>query len=124
MLTLSGSTNAIARLNTVAKRLGIQVSLERKNELSDTTPVPVNLKPVGSHYTEDFFFAVGKGAVLRELRPLLHLDTISVTGETLGDRRGTTAMSIGGSSPGPPSRWIPGAGSLRFSAITPLAVRS
>jgi dihydroxy-acid dehydratase len=35
---------------------------------------------------EDFFFAGGMGAVLRELRPLLHLDTISVTGETLGDR--------------------------------------
>ena len=46
----------------------------------------VNLKPVGNNYMEDFFFAGGMGAVLRELRPLLHLDTISVIGETLGDR--------------------------------------
>ena len=86
LLALSGSTNVIVHLTAVAGRLGINVSLERLNELSDTTPVLVNLKPMGSHYMEDFFFAGGMGAVLRELRPLLHLDTISVTGETLGDR--------------------------------------
>lgn len=86
LLALSGSTNAIVHLTAVSGRLGINVSLERLNELSDTTPVLVNLKPMGSHYMEDFFFAGGMGAVLRELRPLLHLDTISVTGETLGDR--------------------------------------
>lgn len=86
LLALSGSTNAILHLTAVAGRLGIRISLERLNELSDTTPVLVNLKPMGSHYMEDFFFAGGVGAVLRELRPLLHLDTISVTGETLGDR--------------------------------------
>ena len=86
LLALSGSTNAIVHLTAVAGRLGIEISLERLNQLSDTTPVLVNLKPVGNHYMEDFFFAGGMGAVLRELRPLLHLDTISVTGETLGDR--------------------------------------
>ncbi len=56
------------------------------NELSDTTPVLVNLKPVGAHYMEDFFFAGGLGAVLRELRPLLNLDCMTVSGETLGER--------------------------------------
>jgi dihydroxy-acid dehydratase len=86
LLALGGSTNAIIHLTAIAGRLGIKVSLERLNALSDETPVLVNLKPVGAHYMEDFFFAGGVGAVLRELRPLLHLDTISVTGETLGDR--------------------------------------
>ena len=86
LLALGGSTNAIVHLTAVAGRLGIKVSLERMNELSDTTPVLVNLKPVGEHYMEDFFFAGGVGAVLRELKPLLHLDTLSVAGETLGDR--------------------------------------
>jgi len=86
LLALSGSSNAIIHLTAVAGRLGINISLDRLNELSDTTPVLVNLKPVGSNYMEDFFFAGGVGAVLRELKPLLHLDTISVTGETLGDR--------------------------------------
>jgi len=86
LLALGGSTNAIIHLTAIAGRLGIKISLDRLNSLSDETPVLVNLKPVGMHYMEDFFFAGGVGAVLRELRPLLHLDTISVTGETLGDR--------------------------------------
>lgn len=86
LLALGGSTNAIIHLTAIAGRAGIKVSLERMNELSNTTPVLVNLKPVGSAYMEDFFFAGGMGAVLRELKPLLHLDTLSVTGETLGDR--------------------------------------
>jgi dihydroxy-acid dehydratase len=86
LLALGGSTNAIVHLTAVAGRLGIKVSLERMNELSDTTPVLVNLKPVGEHYMEDFFFAGGVGAVLREIKPLLHLDTLTVAGETLGDR--------------------------------------
>jgi dihydroxy-acid dehydratase len=60
--------------------------LEKLNELSETTPVLVNLKPTGPHYMEDFFAAGGVGAVLRELKPLLNLDCIDVTGESLGAR--------------------------------------
>ncbi|MBX2838200.1 MAG: dihydroxy-acid dehydratase [Gammaproteobacteria bacterium] len=86
LLALGGSTNAIIHLTAVAGRRGIHISLARLNELSDTTPVLVNLKPVGSDYMEDFFYAGGMGAVLRELKPLLHMDTLSVTGEILGDR--------------------------------------
>jgi len=86
LLALGGSTNAIIHLTAIAGRLGIPVSLQKLNQLSDETPVLVNLKPVGSHYMEDFFFAGGVGAVLRELRPLLNLDCMTVTGETLGDR--------------------------------------
>jgi dihydroxy-acid dehydratase len=62
------------------------VSLQRLNELSDTTPVLVNLKPVGNGYMEDFFAAGGMGALLRELKDLLHLDALTVTGETLEQR--------------------------------------
>ena len=58
----------------------------RLNEISDETPVLVDLKPTGPHYMEDFFAAGGIGAVLRELQPLLHLDCLTVTGETLGER--------------------------------------
>ncbi len=86
LLALGGSTNAIIHLTAIAGRCGIDIPLTWLNELSDTTPVLVNLKPVGSHYMEDFFAAGGLGAVLRELKPQLNLDCISVTGETLGER--------------------------------------
>jgi dihydroxy-acid dehydratase len=86
LLALGGSTNAIIHLTAIAGRLGIEVPLARLNELSDGTPVLVNLKPTGTHYMEDFFAAGGMGAVLRELKPLLNLDCLTVTGETLGER--------------------------------------
>ena len=86
LLALGGSTNAIIHLTAIAGRLGISISLKRLNELSDSTPVLVNLKPVGTHYMEDFFYAGGMSGVLRELKPLLNLDTITVSGQTLGDR--------------------------------------
>ena len=86
ILALSGSTNAILHLAAIAGRAGIALSLERLNELSETTPVLVDLKPVGDNYMEDFHAAGGLDAVLRELKPLLHLDCMTVTGATLGQR--------------------------------------
>lgn len=86
LLALGGSTNAVIHLTAIAGRLGLPVSLHRLNELSETTPVLVNLKPTGTHYMEDFFAAGGLSAVLQELRPALHLDAMTVTGERLGER--------------------------------------
>jgi dihydroxy-acid dehydratase len=86
LLALGGSTNAVIHLTAIAGRAGVDVPLARLNELSDSTPLLVNLKPVGNGYMEDFFAAGGMGALLRELAPLLHLDCPTVTGETLGER--------------------------------------
>ncbi|MQQ10814.1 dihydroxy-acid dehydratase [Epibacterium sp. SM1979] len=86
LMAVSGSTNAIVHLTAVAGRLGIRISPERLNEISDETPVLVDLKPVGEGYMEDFYAAGGVGAVLREIRHLLHLDTVDVTGQTLAER--------------------------------------
>ncbi|MDE0059114.1 MAG: dihydroxy-acid dehydratase [Defluviicoccus sp.] len=86
LLALGGSTNAVIHLTAIAGRAGVDIPLAWLNELSDTTPVLVDLKPVGEHYMEDFFAAGGMGAVLRELRPLLNLDCRTVAGETLGER--------------------------------------
>ena len=86
LLALGGSTNAIIHLTAIAGRAGVKVTLDQLNRLSDSTPVLVNLKPVGNGYMEDFFAAGGMGALLRELTPLLHLDCMTVTGETLRDR--------------------------------------
>src|SRR3984957_10488910 len=86
LLALGGSTNAVIHLTAIAGRAGVKVSLDRLNRLSDETPVLVNLKPVGNGYMEDFCAAGGMGALLRELKPLLHLDCMTVTGQTLGER--------------------------------------
>ena len=55
LLALGGSTNAVIHLTAIAGRAGVKVGLEQLNKLSDTTPVLVNLKPVGNGYMEDFF---------------------------------------------------------------------
>ena len=86
LMAIGGSTNAVIHLTAIAGRAGIDVSLKRLNELSDTTPVLVNLKPVGNGYMEDFHAAGGMGALLREMKDLLHLDAMTVTGETLAQR--------------------------------------
>jgi len=87
LLALGGSTNGVIHLAAIAGRLGLKLDLERFNALSDTTPVLAAVKPVGDEfYMEDFYAAGGVGAVLRELKPLLNLDCLTVTGETLGER--------------------------------------
>jgi dihydroxy-acid dehydratase len=93
LLALGGSTNAVIHLTAIAGRAGVKVSLEQLNTLSDSTPVLVNLKPVGNGYMEDFCAAGGMGALLRELKPLLHLDCTTVTGQTLGERLDEGAVS-------------------------------
>ncbi|WP_345814506.1 dihydroxy-acid dehydratase [Paraburkholderia sp. PREW-6R] len=86
LLAIGGSTNAVIHLAAIAGRLGHKLDLRRLNELSESTPVLVNLKPTGEHYMEDLYAAGGVPAILREIRHLLHLDCRMVTGETLGDR--------------------------------------
>jgi len=86
LLAIGGSTNAIIHLTAIAGRVGVPIPLAHLNELSDSTPVLVDLKPTGQHYMSDLHAAGGVGAVLRELKPLLHLDCLTVSGETLGQR--------------------------------------
>jgi len=94
LLAIGGSTNAIIHLTAIAGRLGIPLSLARLNELSDETPVLVDLKPVGEGYMEDFYSAGGLSAVLRELRSLLHLDCLGVDGRTLRARLGDAELWV------------------------------
>jgi dihydroxy-acid dehydratase len=86
LLAIGGSTNAIIHLTAVAGRRGIGISLQRLNQLSDETPVLLDLKPTGSHYMQDFHAAGGMSALLAELKDLLHLDCMTVAGETLRSR--------------------------------------
>ncbi len=120
LLALGGSTNAVIHLTAIAGRAGVKVSLDQLNTLSDATPVLVNLKPVGNGYMEDFCAAGGMGALLRELKPLLHLDCHD------GDRRDARRAagratppitSTARSSPNAASRSSRPAAWLRCSAI-------
>jgi dihydroxy-acid dehydratase len=86
LLALGGSTNALIHLTAIAGRRGVKIDLHRLNELSDTTPVLVDLKPTGEGYMEDFHSAGGMPALLWELRDKLHLGCIDVTGVPLGER--------------------------------------
>jgi len=86
LLAIGGSTNAIIHLTAIAGRAGVSISLKKLNELSDSTPVLVDLKPTGQYYMSDLYAAGGVGAVLRELKSLLHLDCMTVAGITLGER--------------------------------------
>jgi dihydroxy-acid dehydratase len=85
LLAIGGSTNAVVHLTAIAGRLGIDLSLERLDQLGRETPVLVDLKPSGQWYMEDLHRAGGVATILRELKPLLHLDALTVTGRTLGE---------------------------------------
>ena len=84
LLAIGGSTNAIVHLAAVAGRLGIAIDLDAFDRMGRETPVLVDLKPTGQHYMEHLYEAGGAAAVLRELKPLLSLDALTVSGRTLG----------------------------------------
>jgi dihydroxy-acid dehydratase len=87
-MAIGGSTNAIIHLVAIAGRAGVTLPLTRFDELSRATPLLVNVKPSGKYLMEDFFYAGGLPAVLRELLPLLHRDALTVNGKTLGENVG------------------------------------
>lgn len=82
---IGGSTNAVIHLVAIAGRLGIKLPLSLFDELGRDTPFLANLRPAGKYQMEDFARAGGVSAVMSELRPLLHLDCLTVTGKTLGE---------------------------------------
>jgi dihydroxy-acid dehydratase len=85
LLAIGGSTNGVIHVTAIAGRLGIPVDLERLHAMGQETPVLLDLKPSGQHYMEDLHRAGGLVTLLRELKPLLHLDALTVTGRTLGE---------------------------------------
>ncbi len=85
LLAIGGSTNGIIHLTAMAGRLGIEVDLPAFDALGGDTPVLVDLKPNGQFYMDDLHRAGGMAPILRALKPLLHLDCLTVTGRTLGE---------------------------------------
>jgi dihydroxy-acid dehydratase len=85
LLAIGGSTNGIIHLTAIAGRLGIRIDLDAVDQMGRETPVLVDLKPSGSHYMEDLHDAGGLMRILHEIRSLLHLDAMTITGRTLGE---------------------------------------
>jgi dihydroxy-acid dehydratase len=84
-MAIGGSTNAIIHLVAIAGRAGIRLELKKFDELSLRTPMIANLRPSGQYLMEDFYYAGGLRALLKEIGELLHLDCLTVTGKTLGE---------------------------------------
>jgi dihydroxy-acid dehydratase len=85
VLALGGSTNAIVHLIAVARRAGIDLRLDRFDELARHTPVLANIRPAGEFLMEDFFYAGGLPAMLAELAELIDGTQMTVNGLTLGE---------------------------------------
>ncbi len=84
-MALGGSTNAIIHVIAMARRAGISLTMQRFDEISRQVPVIANITPSGKYLMEDFFYAGGLRALMGEMRDLLDLSCVTVTGRTLGD---------------------------------------
>ncbi len=84
-MAIGGSTNAIVHLAAIAGRVGVPLPLSVFDRISRETPFIANVRPSGQYLMEDFFYAGGLPAVLRELAPLLHNDAPTVTGTGIGE---------------------------------------
>ena len=82
---IGGSTNAIVHLLAIAGRVGVQLRLDDFDDLIRDVPFLVNLQPSGEYLMEDFYYAGGLPAVMKELGDLLHTGALSVSGRTLGE---------------------------------------
>ena len=96
LMAVGGSTNAIVHLTAIARRLGIDLTLDDFHQAAQRVPLLVDCKPAGSGYMEDLHRAGGVPVLLGQLAPLLDLSATTVTGKTLGQLLERTA---------PPGDW-------------------
>jgi dihydroxy-acid dehydratase len=82
---LGGSTNAIVHLLALAGRVGVELDLADFDRLGHDIPLLVDLMPSGRYLMEDFYYAGGLPAVIREMGDLIHRDALTVNGKTIGD---------------------------------------
>ncbi|CEI83273.1 dihydroxy-acid dehydratase [Oceanobacillus sp. M60] len=85
LMTVGGSTNTVIHLIAIAKRLGIDLTLDDFEKISQRTPILANLRPAGEFQMQEFYHAGGVSALLTELKQLLHLEELTVSNKTLGE---------------------------------------
>ena len=85
LAAIGGSTNAVIHLIAIAGRLGIPLTIDDFERLGSEMPCLVNLQPSGQYLMEDFCYAGGLPAVMKEISSLIHLDHITVSGHSVAD---------------------------------------
>lgn len=79
---IGGSSNFIIHLTAIAGRVGVDLNLEDFDKLGSNIPLLLNLMPSGKYLMEDFFYAGGLPVILNELKSVLHMDALTVSGKT------------------------------------------
>ena len=82
---IGGSTNFIIHLLAIAGRIGVELSIDDFDALSNNVPLIANLQPSGKYFMEDLYYAGGLPVVQQELAKFLHRDCITVNGRTVGE---------------------------------------
>jgi dihydroxy-acid dehydratase len=85
LAAIGGSTNAVIHLIAIAGRMGVNLSVEDFDRLGSEMPCLVNLQPSGKYLMEDFCYAGGLPAVMKEISQSLHLGALTANGRTLGE---------------------------------------
>ncbi len=84
LAAIGGSTNAVIHLIAIARRLGVPLGIDDFDRLGSHLPCLVNLQPSGEHLMEDFCYAGGLPAVMKEMAQHLHLDALTANGCSVG----------------------------------------
>jgi len=92
VLAIGGSTNAIIHLIAMARRAGVPLDLDDFDALARTTPFLANIRPSGRYLMEDFYYAGGLRALLRQLGDRLDTTALTVTGAPLADGLGAATV--------------------------------
>jgi L-arabonate dehydrase len=82
---IGGSTNAVIHLLAIAGRIGVKLELADWDKLGSELPCLVNLQPSGKYLMEDFYYAGGLPAVMREIAHLLDGKALTVNGRRMGE---------------------------------------
>jgi dihydroxy-acid dehydratase len=90
---LSGSTNALIHLVAMAGRAGVKIDWDHFDKLAQKVPVLANLRPAGQYLMEDFYYAGGLRALLKEIESLLDTKCMTVNGKTLGENIKTAKIN-------------------------------
>ncbi|MCL4429043.1 MAG: dihydroxy-acid dehydratase [Deltaproteobacteria bacterium] len=84
-MALGGSSNSVLHLLAIANEAGIKLDLKLFDEISKNTPQITSLRPAGEYFLEDLDFAGGIPSLLYELKTVINLNSISVSGKSIGE---------------------------------------